>query len=142
MYTKTCSRCKIDKPIIEFAKRRVKKDGTQTHQPFCRECNTQYQKIHYANNREKYKQSNNERRQVIRQLVWEIKTQSQCAECPESHPACLDFHHKDSSQKDFTIADAVHRMISIENIKEEISKCLVLCSNCHRKQHYFERNHL
>lgn len=25
-----------------------------------------------------------------------------------------------------------------ENLKKEINKCVVLCSNCHRKLHYYD----
>lgn len=30
------------------------------------------------------------------------------------------------------------RNLSIENLKKEINKCVVLCSNCHRKLHYYD----
>ena len=56
--------------------------------------------------------------------------------CGENHPACLDFHHKDKKDKSFNVAIMASSGYSIEKIKEEIAKCIVLCSNCHRKEHY------
>jgi hypothetical protein len=50
----------------------------------------------------------------------------------------LEFHHRDPSEKDFTIAKICAR--KWEFLKQELDKCDLLCSNCHRevheKQHY------
>lgn len=45
----------------------------------------------------------------------------------------LDFHHIDSSKKDFTISSNCNK--SWERIKIEIDKCILVCSNCHREIH-------
>jgi len=48
--------------------------------------------------------------------------------------APFDFHHREPSQKDF----GIHKKIDsspFEKWKEEIEKCELLCSNCHRKEH-------
>lgn len=48
--------------------------------------------------------------------------------------AALEFHHKDPAQKDFAISGGgVTR--SWNKIKEELDKCILLCSNCHREIH-------
>ena len=44
----------------------------------------------------------------------------------------LDFHHKDPSQKDFTIAGGNK---SFETLKPELDKCSLLCKNCHAEEH-------
>jgi hypothetical protein len=62
--------------------------------------------------------------------------------CPENHPACLDFHHKNPKQKDFEIACAIRQGWTKPRILEEIEKCIVVCSNCHRKLHWLEKNAL
>ena len=62
-----------------------------------------------------------------------------CTKCNENHPACLDFHHRDSSEKEYTIAYLTGNTGSIKRIIQEIEKCDVLCANCHRKLHYNER---
>lgn len=58
-----------------------------------------------------------------------------CENCGENHPACLEFHHLDPSQKKFSVSTRRDRP-SLEKLKEEIAKCRVLCANCHRKEHY------
>ena len=49
--------------------------------------------------------------------------------------ACLDFHHL--RDKEFNIANEI-KNLSIDNLKKEIDKCIVLCANCHRKLHYYD----
>lgn len=53
--------------------------------------------------------------------------------CDETEPVCLDFHHIDPNEKDFTISK--HRGKSKENLLKEIKKCVCVCANCHRKIH-------
>lgn len=67
----------------------------------------------------------------------EIVAKSKC-KCGESHPACIDFHHKDPLEKDNKLSNLVHNLRSKERILAEVAKCEVLCSNCHRKEHYAE----
>jgi len=45
--------------------------------------------------------------------------------------AALEFHHLDPKVKE----KRVSQLSSEEKIKEEIKKCVVLCSNCHREVH-------
>ena len=40
----------------------------------------------------------------------------------------------------FNIGDAVRDGISLDRIKQEIKKCIVLCANCHAIRHYNMRN--
>lgn len=47
----------------------------------------------------------------------------------------FDFHHLDPSAKDSTISMFMVRPRKWEVIKEEASKCVLLCSNCHRELH-------
>ena len=58
---------------------------------------------------------------------------TQCLICGETEPVCLDFHHKNPNEKDFTIGKRVSR--SKDNLLMEINKCVCLCANCHRKVH-------
>lgn len=45
----------------------------------------------------------------------------------------LEFHHLDPSQKDFGISKTLTK--SVAKLKEEVSKCILLCSNCHAEIH-------
>lgn len=57
----------------------------------------------------------------------------------------LEFHHLDPTKKDFGISAKGHTK-SWEKIKNELDKCIMLCSNCHRELHADEfenkRNYL
>ena len=64
----------------------------------------------------------------------EWKSKQSCLICSESEYCTLDLHHIDPSKKDFAIGSMVFNR-SWSSILEEISKCVVLCSNCHRKVH-------
>lgn len=46
----------------------------------------------------------------------------------------LDFHHRDDSNKRFGISAKGYTR-SWKAIREEVSKCYLLCSNCHREIH-------
>jgi hypothetical protein len=71
--------------------------------------------------------------------VWDwfqdYKSKLVCSRCPESHPRCLHFHHRNPADKLFNLSEAVRRGIRIVTILEEIAKCDVLCANCHAKHH-------
>jgi predicted HNH restriction endonuclease len=63
--------------------------------------------------------------------LYSLKTK--CIICGESEPVCLDFHHINSEDKEFTISK--HRNRNKEWLLTEINKCVCLCANCHRKVH-------
>jgi hypothetical protein len=44
------------------------------------------------------------------------------------------FHHRDPEGKDFGISRAA-TLMSWEKIKDELDKCVLLCSNCHAEIH-------
>ena len=51
----------------------------------------------------------------------------------------FDFHHIDRSNKSFELGDKIEDR-NWETIKKELDKCMMLCANCHRKQHLYTRN--
>ncbi len=57
-----------------------------------------------------------------------------CSRCSEKDPCCIEFHHRDPAQK---IASVNHLIItsSIKAAWDEIGKCEMVCSNCHKKIH-------
>lgn len=61
-----------------------------------------------------------------------------CELCGENHPACLDFHHTNPKEKKFSVSQKRNRP-SLKQLQEEIAKCQVLCANCHRKEHYKQK---
>jgi len=82
-----------------------------------------------------------ERKLEIKTWFRDYKKDFKCSKCFESHPATIEFHHKDKSKKENTIAYFVANGYATKRILAEIEKCEVLCSNCHRKLHY-ENNKL
>jgi predicted HNH restriction endonuclease len=50
-------------------------------------------------------------------------------------PAALEFHHKDPNEKDFGIAQRGLKSFS-EELRNELDKCIILCSNCHSETHW------
>jgi hypothetical protein len=48
----------------------------------------------------------------------------------------LCFHHTDPSQKDLKIANYCYSgSASIQRLKDEVDKCVLLCHNCHMEVH-------
>lgn len=47
----------------------------------------------------------------------------------------LEFHHKDPKHKDFSISEASNKGMGWEKVKKELSKCDLVCANCHREIH-------
>lgn len=86
------------------------------------------------------KETEKVRRQRNKDIIVATKQASGCSRCPERDIDCLDFHHVDPTTKRFTIGKYRHDIPSIDNLKAEIAKCVVLCANCHRKQHARERS--
>ncbi len=95
-------------------------------------------------NREDYKESQSETKIRIRKERREwfqgLKKTLKCNRCPESDWRVLDFHHKDPSEKELEVSNMTSGRASKEKILAEIAKCEVLCANCHRKEHWEERN--
>lgn len=58
-----------------------------------------------------------------------------CILCHEDDEACLDFHHMNPDTKDDSVSVLLSHLRSKERILREVEKCVVLCSNCHRKFH-------
>lgn len=61
-----------------------------------------------------------------------------CIKCGESHPSCLEFHHRGEDSKVDQISWMImgYRGGNMEMAKEEVEKCDLLCRNCHYDIHY------
>lgn len=128
---RTCSKCKVPKEDTEFHKK------TKGYQSICKECRKDYIKAHYKKNKEKYLEKAIISRDKANDWYEAFKNTLKCEVCGEDHSACLDFHHTDPNEKEYSVAKLKN---SKKKLLEEVKKCKVLCSNCHRKLHYDERN--
>lgn len=133
---KQCSTCKELKPLTDFNKKSANKDG---HERYCKACHRLRNQTHYSTNKAVYKDSANRHKQSKRKWYIELKQTLKCTKCGESRYWCLDFHHTDPNTKETEIFDMINRNLSKERILGEISKCVVVCKNCHADIHYQER---
>lgn len=129
---KVCTKCKVEKPIDSFSWKSI---ATQKRASECKDCHVVMRKTYYENNKPKEKKRIKARKEEIKTFFRELKKTLSCEICSESTPICLDFHHNDSSEKDFNVSQASFNGLSRDTIRKEIDKCTVLCANCHRKRH-------
>ena len=95
---------------------------------------------------EKYKERNRIKKKrkydEIARLVNEYKLERGCTHCGyKEDPVALDFHHENREDKIINVSS--HWKTSwkqYEKMKEEMKKCIVLCSNCHRIEEKRIRN--
>jgi hypothetical protein len=118
---KICKKCLHDKDDEEFYKqtqRGLKGEIWYYLDSYCKKC-----RIEYTVDRSR-----------------RIKTKAveylggKCVDCGLIDDVCVyDFHHEDPTKKEFSFGQ--RGGISFEKIKPELDKCILLCSNCHRKRH-------
>jgi predicted HNH restriction endonuclease len=68
-----------------------------------------------------------------------FKRTLKCTKCEQNHPAALDFHHTDPSEKENIVSNLISSG-RFAAAMEEVQKCIVLCANCHRIHHYEENS--
>lgn len=86
---------------------------------------------HYARNKQKYIDKALRNRARIRDYVREYKESLPCSDCGVSYPYyVMDFDHT-ADDKEFNIAQ-MHLVSGLNKVKTEMSKCDLVCSNCHR----------
>ncbi len=132
---KRCNKCKQEKSYNEFNKNKRKKDGLQD---YCKLCKSESDNKYYVNNVKAYYIRNKKWADERNEKINEIINSRSCEKCGENRSYVLDFHHIDSTQKDFNIGNQ-KRNYKKEILLKEINKCISLCSNCHREFHYFEK---
>ncbi len=116
-----------------FWKQEVGGSSPLTLTKFCRSLST-----HVADKTKKRRR----RRHEVRQFLIEYKSTAKCERCGFSHPAALQFHHRDTGTKSFEIGSAAALDKSVAQVIEEMKKCEVICANCHLIHHYEERQQL
>lgn len=74
------------------------------------------------------------RREKTKKLLIEYKG-GHCEICNYNRClSALEFHHLDSNEKDFGVAEKGYTR-SLEKNKKEVDKCILVCANCHREIH-------
>jgi len=97
---------------------------------------------HRKNNKEYIKKYNTWRakrgRELAKILIMYKKTG--CIDCGLIDIRCMDMHHRDPTTKTGDIPKLINGAVSNKRFKDELRKCDVLCSNCHRIRHYEEKH--
>ena len=128
---KICSKCSSEKSISEFAWR--SKDKNLLHGQ-CNDCRRDTAKQSYLRHRDSIVAAVRARNDTNKNIFTKWKSKLSCVCCNEDYIKCLDFHHIDANDKDSDISGMMSRY-SFDSVMKEISKCIVVCSNCHRKIH-------
>jgi hypothetical protein len=85
--------------------------------------------------KEKSINRNRSGRALINKYIQEYKSQHCCADCKEKYPYwIMEFDHL--RDKKFNLSRAKEKTSSLEKVKEEIAKCEVVCSNCHKNRSF------
>jgi hypothetical protein len=138
MDTRICHKCLVEQPLEEFPWKNI---VTRKRQAVCKTCNAKRSAEWYARNREHHIENvyghTKQRREDARDFILRYISNHPCEVCGETDPLVLEFHHV--SGKEETVSILIHRGHSIERIMEELSRCKVLCCNCHRRITISER---
>lgn len=92
METKICSKCGRELPLDRFESGRNQ----------CRDCRNARRKELRDANPEKHRGESKKRQK--NQTDWLHLMKTPCIICGESEPFCIDFHHKNPGEKEFTIS--------------------------------------
>lgn len=140
MMEKICKKCGLPKNIDLFSKNKNNKDGFQN---YCKICKSNNDRTSNIKNWESLKSRNQlkiHKKSIIRD-DWKITLGGKCKKCNDNRLYVLDFHHLEEHNKVIDISTLIgHVGDNNPRIKEEVEKCILLCSNCHREFHYLERS--
>jgi hypothetical protein len=126
----TCKTCYIEKPLESYTPSQQRPKGR------CKECQKNYSRQHYLKNKDSYFLRDDLKRKEHKDLVAQHKDVP-CKDCGIKYPPhIMDFDHLDAKEKTFTISRASQLGKTREQVIEEIKKCDVVCSNCHRQRTY------
>lgn len=128
---KRCTVCGEEKDLCEFHKDKKTKSGVRSECNECRSKKSRERRKTDKEYRDKQRGYVRARKKEIKEYLYSQK--KPCVVCSESDPVCIDFHHLDKEDKDFTIGTNWGR--NKEILQKEIDKCVCLCANCHRKVH-------
>jgi len=106
METQICCRCKKEKYYNEFSFKFKKRN---IRQKTCKECFKIVRKEWYEKYKEKIIIKNTKNRKKNTLWFIEYKSTLKCSRCQENHPSCLDFHHLNPEEKDFSVTAIVKK---------------------------------
>lgn len=129
MQEKQCRICKENKELSQFHKCAKAKDGLQSK---CKPCNIKERTEYYKTHKKEHREYDKARLNKTKQIMCEYLSANPCIDCLESDIIVLEFDHLEN--KKANIADMIRAGFSPQKLFEEISKCEVVCANCHRRR--------
>lgn len=130
---KKCTKCRRNKDESEFNKNKSRKCGLNN---ICRKCSNRHGRDYYLKYRDRQKNKIYQRKKkYIGQIKEEILRRKRlgCKYCDEKSVCCMDFHHL--KNKKYAVSKMLNGSFCLPQAIEEMDKCDVVCSNCHRKIH-------
>lgn len=96
---------------------------------------------YYLKHQEKEKAESRADRLKIKLLCLKYKG-NECVKCGyNKNPSSMQFHHQNPEEKDFNICSYSRKYkIFDHGMMLELDKCILLCSNCHSKEHNSDRS--
>jgi hypothetical protein len=92
-------------------------ESDEAHRAYFRE----YNKGWYRRHRERLLEERKQHNQELRLWLRHYKSKLCCMVCGESHPACLQFHHRERKDKSFGIGSVLGRThLSINRLKKRL----------------------
>lgn len=130
---KLCGQCGRNRLLKFFA---IRNRRTGLRQSWCRDCRRVYDKERYetADERARLVRKQAHIRARNRKFAFEYLAVRSCADCGEADPVVLEFDH--ISEKSFDVSRGVQSAYGIDRLLQEISKCEVVCANCHKRRTY------
>jgi hypothetical protein len=123
---KTCCMCKEELELTEFSGNKKRSDKLQSQ---CKKCHNLYSKIHYKKNKEKYIKEAKIRKTAYKDEFLEFLKTQECKDCGNKDYRVFEFDHLEN--KKFNIGARIGGQ-TLKSLMKEISKCDVVCANCHR----------
>lgn len=118
--SKKCNECGEIKLREEFYKNNSGRNKAKwdCRDALCKPCRSRY--------------ATDRRKRIKEQAIKHLG--GKCVDCGiVDEPCVYDFHHLNPTQKDFSLGANTK---AFDSIIDELEKCVLLCSNCHRKRHY------
>jgi len=137
---KVCKKCGEEKDLSEFNFRNREKGTYNSNCKLCkRKIDNELYKSNHTGRKNKVSENKKERIEKNRKLVNEVKLNGKCYLCGDGRHYVLDFHHIISEEKDGEISNLIVKAYSEKRIVNEMKKCVLLCSNCHRELHFLKK---
>ena len=134
---KKCTKCKTEKELTEFFRNKNGKNGRDSR---CKSCRSAYKKQYYSVNRVEILKQDLKRQKKRKEIIWAKIAEihgTKCVNCgakeSKGKRKALELHHLNRNKKDFDVSRKFY--LSWERVEAEVRKCVLLCKQCHLKEH-------